>query len=413
MAHHDTEGIGERSDMPIVCETCLGPNPYVRMQRVRCLMSCCVLQAVCNPTLHPQIEYGGQCHVSGRPYTVFRWKPGPNARYKKTIVCQEVAKAKNVCQVRILTTSHIWGCNIQPPAIAQVCLLDLAYNLPVQVRDQALGIDPENELPTSAVGREFALMEQQEAGTLGSQFIDAPPNELLQRLQRQTPYYEVRFVFWWLTTQCHHHARSQRNKARICTFFVKGQCTRGAECPYRHEKPKDGEDVWGLSQQNIKDRYYGVKDPVANKMLARAAEYSKPEPPADTSITTLWIGGLPDGTRPQTLQDMLYLYGEVTDIRIVEAKKCAFVTFGTREAAERAMDSMARSFVLEGQRCKVHWGKPKEQVVAGGGGVEGGASGSYYPAMDSQQMGTVAHDKRGGDGAAAVAPGPKRARPDA
>jgi hypothetical protein len=49
--------------------------------------------------LELQIEFGGTCHISGRPYTVFRWRPGNDARYKKTIICQEVAKAKNVCQV--------------------------------------------------------------------------------------------------------------------------------------------------------------------------------------------------------------------------------------------------------------------------------------------------------------------------
>ena len=32
----------------------------------------------------------------------------------------------------------------------------------------------------------------------------------------------------------------QRNRAKICTFFVRGECKRGAECPYRHEMPTSG-----------------------------------------------------------------------------------------------------------------------------------------------------------------------------
>ena len=43
----------------------------------------------------------------------------------------------------------------------------------------------------------------------------------------------------------------QRNRAPICSFFVKGECKRGAECPYRHEMPTTGD----LSEQNIKDRW--------------------------------------------------------------------------------------------------------------------------------------------------------------
>ncbi len=70
----------------------------------------------------------------------------------------------------------------------------------------------------------------------------------------------------------------QRNLARVCTFFAKGACTRGAECPYRHEMPTTGE----LANQNMKDRYYGVNDPVANKMMRRVDEMNKLVPPPDT-----------------------------------------------------------------------------------------------------------------------------------
>jgi pre-mRNA-splicing factor RBM22/SLT11 len=42
-----------------------------------------------------------------------------------------------------------------------------------------------------------------------------------------------------------------------------------------------------LADQNIKDRYYGINDPVANKMLRKLGEAPKLEPPEDQSIMTL------------------------------------------------------------------------------------------------------------------------------
>ena len=70
---------------------------------------------------------------------MFRWRPGRDARYKKTEVCQTCSKLKNVCQV---------------------CLLDLEYGLPVQVRDTALGINTSESIPKSDVNREFFAEEQ-------------------------------------------------------------------------------------------------------------------------------------------------------------------------------------------------------------------------------------------------------------
>ena len=58
-------------------------------------------------------------------------------------------------------------------------------------------------------------------------------SDLLLKLARTTPYYK-------------------RNRPHICSFWVKGECKRGEECPYRHEKPTDPDDP--LADQNIKDR---------------------------------------------------------------------------------------------------------------------------------------------------------------
>lgn len=61
---------------------------------------------------------------------------------------------------------------------------------------------------------------------------------------------------------------------------------------FRHERPTDPDDP--LADQNMKDRYFGQNDPVANKLLSRYSSMPKITPPEDKSITTLYVGNLDD-----------------------------------------------------------------------------------------------------------------------
>lgn len=309
-------------EFPLVCETCLGPNPLVRMTR---------------------LPHGKPCKICERPFTVFRWKPdGEDTRHKKTELCSTCAKLKNVCQT---------------------CVLDLHFNLPVQVRDSALSSDQRVILPNSQVGRDFAI-EQYEASihaksaanTVGggsSSGILAPgeldlnglygkatsSNRTLQKLSRKIPNYD-------------------RNRAHLCSFYARGQCNRGTLCPYRHEMPTEND----LSRQNIKERYLGLNDPVAKKMLADLYGGSHgpiPSPPNDPSITTIWVSGFDQHTTELDLQRVFVKYGELSNIHMVLAKRCAFVTFAQRVNAEDAMQKLHGSCVVNGQSLQLDWGKSK------------------------------------------------------
>ncbi|CAA3010033.1 zinc finger CCCH domain-containing 49-like [Olea europaea subsp. europaea] len=302
MAHRllrDAEADGwERSDFPIICESCLGDNPYVRMTKA---------------------DYDKECKICTRPFTVFRWRPGRDARYKKSEICQTCSKLKNVCQV---------------------CLLDLEYGLPVQVRDTALSINSNDAIPKSDVNREYFAEEHDRKARAGidyeSSYGKARPNDTILKLQRTTPYYK-------------------RNRAHVCSFYIRGQCTRGPECPYRHEMPVTGE----LSQQNIKDRYYGVNDPVALKLLNKAGEMPSLEPPDDESIRTLYVGGLDARITEQDLSDHFYAHGEIESIKMVLQRACAFVSYTTREGAERAAEELSNKLVIKDLRLKLLWGRPQ------------------------------------------------------
>jgi pre-mRNA-splicing factor RBM22/SLT11 len=230
-------GIGARTDLhkvnwdvsefPILCETCLGEVPYLRMTKA---------------------DFDKECKICTRPFIVFRWKPGSTSRYKKTEICQTCAKVKNVCQT---------------------CLFDLQFGLPVEVRDKFLA--EKIEVPKDIVNKNFWA------------------NKMTNNLDKLDLPYD-KDVAYPILDKMKREPNAKRNLPHICSFFVKGNCARGETCPYRHEIP----EITELSNQNIKDRYYGVNDPVAKKILRGFGDNRPPIPPADKRVTTLFIGGLTD-----------------------------------------------------------------------------------------------------------------------
>ncbi|KAM0682690.1 RNA binding motif protein 22 [Mitosporidium daphniae] len=223
----------ENSEFPILCEVCLGPDEALRMTRA---------------------VHGSECKTCSRPFTVFRWKPGKDARFKKTEICQICSRVKNICQT---------------------CLLDLQYNLPVKARDALLGEGDagsfcSQDIPKLEVNRQFffqtmrtRLADQDTSGGDTSApllvGIDAPiVNQKLLSIAKKRA----------ATTNY------RRNLPHVCSFYAKKECNRGDACPFRHQLDAHDEQ---LSDQKIKDRYFGTRDPVADKIIARENAAAKKE----------------------------------------------------------------------------------------------------------------------------------------
>lgn len=60
------------------------------------------------------------------------------------------------------------------------------------------------------------------------------------------------------------------------------------------------------------------------------------------------------------LSDQFYAYGEVKNIQVVPASNCAFVTYTTREAAEKAADKLHNNLVVRGMKLRLLWGRAQK-----------------------------------------------------
>jgi len=202
-------------------------------------------------------------------------------------------------------------------------------------------------MPESEVNREYFLDQAERKIEQGQLTWDkTAPDQMLAHLSRTKPYYN-------------------RNLPRICSFFVKGECNRGKECPYRHDENPATEETHS-AKQNIRDRYYGVDDPVANKILGHAKKF-RLDPPQDASITTLYLGGVKSDITKQDLTDQFYPFGEIKGITLVPKLESAFVTYTTREAAEKAAEALYRRLTVKNHTLQLSWGhssSPSQAQIA-------------------------------------------------
>ena len=127
------------------------------------------------------------------------------------------------------------------------------------------------------------------------------------------------FNFIKISSKCYNEIKFKRQCFINTNLFI---------FLYRHERPSDPDDP--LNDQNIRDRYYGSKDPVADKIMKRAETLPSLNPPEDPLITTLYIGGLGDESEAnaiteQDLRNHFYQYGEIRQVTVVQKQGCAFI----------------------------------------------------------------------------------------
>ena len=70
-----------------------------------------------------------------------------------------------------------------------------------------------------------------------------------------------------------------------------------------------------------------MNDPVAEKMLGQLDEMPKLVPPEDTTITTLYVGGLTPDITEQHIKDQFYGHGEIMSVRKVSGRYQRTITY--------------------------------------------------------------------------------------
>ena len=200
--------------------------------------------------------------------------------------------------------------------------------------------------PQSAVNREYYAQEHEKeiedgrGGTEAYEKTDEKARELLRRLANSEPYFKK---------QRRIGPADGEGESSIATSTA--LATKGPG-PIRM-KDSRGTPVG-------RDRRGGAK---GGRTFPSAAQLPPgPQdilPPADLTITSLFITGVEDDLPEHKIRDFFSPYGKLRSLVCSHMSHCAFINYATREGAEAAAEALQGRAVIAGCPLRVQWGRPR------------------------------------------------------
>jgi pre-mRNA-splicing factor RBM22/SLT11 len=296
----------ETTDFPSVCENCLPENPYVKMLKE---------------------DYGAECKLCTRPFTVFSWSADrAHGRKKRTNICLTCARLKNACQS---------------------CILDLQFGLPIQIRDKALEMVAPG--PQSEINREYfaqnneLAIEEGRAGTEEYDKADEKGRELLRKLAHSKPYFKKGRM---LEEDGNVQESPNRSGDRAIGSGV------GGPGPIRTRDSRAA----GAAGRGGRGGRRGGAFPSTSQLPPGPADYI---PPQDRNIMSLFVTGVEDDLPEYKIRDFFKEHGKIKSLVVSHMSHCAFINYETREGAEAAAAACQGKAVIAGCPLRVRWGQPK------------------------------------------------------
>lgn len=220
-------------------------------------------------------------------------------------------------------------------------MLDLAFALPIVVRDAALKMVAPG--PQSSVNREYYAQEHEKeveegrGGTEAYEKSDAKARELLRRLANSEPYY--------------------KKQRRIEPAERQGeQYGYGSKVAGRISGPIRTRDSRGEANLLRINRIGSRPFPSTAQLPPTPTDIL---PPRDQNITSLFITGIEDDIPEYKIRAFFAPFGSIRSLVCSHLSHCAFVNFQNRIDAEAAAQHCQGRAIIAGVPLRVRWGKPR------------------------------------------------------